>query len=269
MPARRWFEVDRARLARIRNFQSTEFYSRLVMRPLSVLIMLVVADWKWLTPNRVTTAATAAKIVGVVYLVVDHREHALAAVIWLQVGTLLDHLDGTLARYRGTGSAFGAFYDKVSDALTWLAISGAIGLAGYRDHGDVWLPIAAMASAYALLALGYMKWIVMAASRRSPAMAPSGPPERTPAQWVRWFLSTLARAAMFEEIDLFFWIGIGVLAHRIDLLIWLLAISQGAQLAIMLVKRTLQMRALDQAAASAPSAPSAAPPAPPKSRRAA
>jgi phosphatidylglycerophosphate synthase len=243
--------LDEARLQRIRNFQSSEFYSRLVMRPLAIAILIVVADWKWLTPNRVTTAATFAKLVGVAYLAVDHHDHALVAVIWLQVGTLLDHLDGQLARYRGTSSAVGAFYDKVSDALTWVAITAVIGYAGFLDTGDVWMPILAMASAYALLTLGYMKWLVASASHRAAPASATPPPSRTPAQWVRWVLGSLARAAMFEEIDLFFWIGVGVLAGRLDLLIWLLAISQGAQLLIMLVKRSLQMHAVDVAAARA------------------
>jgi phosphatidylglycerophosphate synthase len=241
--------MDRDRLRRIRNWQSSEFYARLVMRPLSILIMLVVADWKWLTPNVVTTLANVAKLVGAVLIVIDHHEHVIAAAILLQVGLLLDHLDGTIARYRGEGTTLGAFYDKVSDAVTWLAICGAIGWAAYRDHGDVLLPIMALASAYALLVLGYMKWIVAAATavaRRSPVVKPAQePPTRTPKQWAAWFVSSLGRAFLFEEVDLFFWIGLGLVLNRLDLTVWLLAVSQLVQLVIMLVKRTLEARALD------------------------
>jgi phosphatidylglycerophosphate synthase len=243
--------MDRDRLRRIRNWQSSEFYARLVMRPLSILIMLVVADWKWLTPNVVTTLANVAKLVGAVLIVIDHHEHVIAAAILLQVGLLLDHLDGTIARYRGEGTTLGAFYDKVSDAVTWLAICGAIGWAAYRDHGDVLLPIMALASAYALLVLGYMKWIVAAATavaRRSPVVKPAQePPTRTAKQWAVWFVSSLGRAFLFEEVDLFFWIGLGLVLNRLDLTVWLLAVSQLVQLVIMLVKRTLEARALDAA----------------------
>src|SRR5215213_5748073 len=119
--------MNRDRLRRIRNWQSSEFYARLVMRPLSILVMLVVADWRWLTPNLVTSLANLAKLGGAALLVVDHHDHAVLAAILIQVGLLLDHLDGTLARYRRCGTTFGAFYDKVSDALTWLAITSAVG----------------------------------------------------------------------------------------------------------------------------------------------
>jgi len=248
--------MSNQRLQRIRNWQSSEFYARLVMRPLTILVLLLVGDWRWLTPNRVTTMANAAKFLGAALLVVDHHAYGLAAALLIQVGLLLDHLDGTLARYRGCTTTFGAFYDKVSDALTWLAITGAVGWAAYRDSGDARLPIAAVASAYALLVLGYMKWIVVAEqkkldwvqSRRIPRAVVQAPPSRTPRQWAGWFLSSLLRIVMFEEVDLFFWIGLGIVLDRLELLCWLLVVSQGVQLVIMMIKRALQARALDEAA---------------------
>jgi len=236
---------DRERLKRIRNFQSSEFYSRLVMRPLSILIMLVVADWKWLTPNIVTTLANVFKLAGAALIVLDHREYALSAAIILQLGLLFDHVDGTLARYRKTGSTFGAFYDKVSDAVTWLAISGALGWAAYVETGSVWMPIGALSAAYLLLVMGYMKWIVAAAANRTPATPPVDPPSRSPAQWAAWFFSSLARAAAFEEVDLFFWIGLGLVLDQLPFTILLLVVSQGVQLAFMSIKRGMQMRQLD------------------------
>jgi phosphatidylglycerophosphate synthase len=249
LPERRSL-LDKGRLRRIRNVQANDFYGRLVMRPLSILLMIACADWRWLTPNLVTTAANVAKLAGVLALVHDHEEHAVLAVVLLQLGCLLDHLDGTLARYRGTSSGFGALYDKVSDAVTWLVISGAVGWAAYKDTHDIALPMLALAAAYALLLLGYMKWIVMAASKTSPATPAVDPPSRTPGEWARWFAGSLARVVMFEEIDLYFWIGIGVLTGHLELLVYVLAISQGLQLVVMLIKRGLQMRAIDENGAS-------------------
>ncbi len=230
----------------MRNIQSSEFYSRLVMRPLTILLLLVVGDWKWLTPNLVTTMANLTKLAGAALLVINHHEYAVTAAIVLQVGVLLDHVDGTLARYRGIGSAFGAFYDKVGDAVTWIAISGALGYAAYRDSGDVWMPIAAVAAAYLLLVMGYMKWLVAAANpKKLQAPVSFDPPSRTRAQWRRWFASSLVRILYFEEIDLFFWIGLGLIIDQLPLTILLLVVSQGAQLVRMCIKRGLEMRALD------------------------
>jgi phosphatidylglycerophosphate synthase len=259
-----------ARLRRIRNWQSSEFYARLVMRPLAILVMLVVADWRWLTPNLVTTLGSLAKLGGAALIVADHREHAVAAAMALQLGLLLDHLDGTIARYRSCGTAFGAFYDKVSDAVTWLAITAAIGWAAYAETGDARLPIAAVASGHALLVLGYMKWLNAAAQRHASYLAAlaqpdratrarprddaaaaeracHAPPVRSARQWLRWLGSSLARALRFEEVDLFFWIGLGLVLGELALLCWLLAISQAIQLVIMMVVRGREAHALDTA----------------------
>jgi phosphatidylglycerophosphate synthase len=258
--------VIRDRLRRIRNWQSSEFYARLVMRPLAILVMLVVADWRWLTPNLVTTLGNGAKLLGAALIAIDHREHAVAAAVAIQVGLLLDHLDGTIARYRNCGTMFGAFYDKVSDAVTWLAITGAIGWAAYVDTGDARLPIAAVASAYSLLALGYMKWIVVAEQKKTDwldamrmrdrtrrarlaeaeaAPVSHAPPSRTARQWAVWLGSSVLRAFKFEEVDLFFWIGLGLVLGELTLLCLLLVVSQVVQLVIMTVKRALEARALD------------------------
>jgi len=103
-----------------------------------------------------------------------------------------------------------------------------------------------------------MKWIVVAEQKkldwlhsrlapRAPAL-PEGPPSRTPRQWAAWFASSLFRIVLFEEVDLFFWIGLGLVLNRLELLCWLLVVSQGVQLIIMVIKRALQARALDLAA---------------------
>ena len=239
------------RIKKIRNWQSQEFYARLVMRPLAIVMMLFVADWKWVTPNLVTTAANLAKLVGTALIVMDHQDHALAAAIWIQVGLLLDHLDGTIARYRACGTTFGSFYDKVSDAVTWMLITGAVGWAAYQETHDVVLPIAALVSAYALLTRGYMKWLMTAEQRKQVvAAAPSEakahePPSRTAMEWGLWFASSLGRALAFEEVDLFFWVGLGLVLHELELLVWLLAVSQVIGALIMIGARALEARSMD------------------------
>src|SRR5205814_1234514 len=85
------------------------------------------SSWPWVTPNLLTTLANLAKLAGAALILPDRHGPTIAAVVLLQFGLLFDHLDGTLARYRRTGTAFGAFYDKLSDAITWLPICLAIG----------------------------------------------------------------------------------------------------------------------------------------------
>jgi hypothetical protein len=62
-----------------------------------------------------------------------------------------------------------------------------------------------------------------------------------------WVLSSLARAIAFEEVDLFFWIGLGLVLGQLELLCWVLLISQMVPLVVMIVIRGRQARALDAA----------------------
>lgn len=234
--------MDRERLQRIRNWQSREWYAALVIRPLTIAVMLLVADWPWLTPNRVTTLSNLAKLAAAAMILVDERAWLIAAALVLQLGLLLDHLDGTIARYRGAGTSFGSVYDKLSDAVTWFAIVGALGWVAYRRSGDALLPLLAAASAYGLLLMGYSKWVLHAESEkrawrlaerdpsilaaRTAAPAPAAPPSRTFGEWVRWVGARLAGIVRFDEVDLFFWVGLGLVLDRLALTVWLLAITQ-------------------------------------------
>jgi hypothetical protein len=241
--------MDRERLKRIRNYQSTDWYPAIVMRPLTILVMLVIADWRWL--------ASAA------FIFFDEPTYMIAGVILLQAGVLFDHLDGTMARYRREWSNFGSYYDKASDALTWFVIMLAVGWVAYRRSEDPVMLVLAATSAYALLSLGYLKWIAHAEEQRlqwhlaSEDAAPwiagntrapklSEPPERTLKDWITWFFWSMAQIVRFEEMDLFFWLGLALLIDQLEIVLWVMAVTQTLGVLIMVVKRGQDMRRVDQ-----------------------
>ena len=250
--------MDQERLRRIRNFQSTDWYPAIVIRPLSIAIMLVIADWKFLTPNRLTTIANLAKLGACALIVFCPVPGDLGATVWavilLQLGIVFDHLDGTMARYRRTFTRLGSFYDKVSDLVTWFLIMLAIGWAAFRQTGEAHLLLLAIGSSFALDVMGYMKWLAAAETERlrwfearaDPAVidkrtAPikvAPPPVRTRAEWLRWFARSWLQIARFEEMDLFFWVALGLLFDRLEWLIWLLFVTQTTILLSMVYRRT-------------------------------
>ncbi len=252
--------MDRERLQRIRNFQSQDFYPALVIRPLTIAVMLVIADWKFLTPNRLTTVANLCKLGGA-WLIL-HPPAWVWAVVLLHLGLLFDHLDGTLARYRRTFTKIGSFYDKVSDMVTWGVIMAAAGWQVYEATGGGHFLLLATGSAIALNVCGYMKWLVHAETervrwleaRRDPdrviarqtapiVIAP--PPRRTRRDWWRWFWARLARVFVFDEMDLWLWLSLALVFDRLDWGLWLMFVTQVANLAVMFVKRLLQVMDAD------------------------
>ncbi|MBL0213584.1 MAG: CDP-alcohol phosphatidyltransferase family protein [Myxococcales bacterium] len=233
--------MEPTRLQRIRNFQSEDWYPALIVRPLTILVMLVIADWKFLTPNRLTTLANVLKFIGA-YLILD-PSHWILAVVFLQLGILFDHLDGTMARYRGTFTKFGSFYDKVSDMVTWTLIVFAAGWQAYRGTGEAYYILLAAGSVIALNLRGYMKWLAHAekerlrwleakqdpdkviAQRVAPFRVPL-PPSRTPRDWLVWFGKQVLGVLKFEEMDLWFWLGLALVIDRLPWAIWMFAVTQ-------------------------------------------
>ncbi|HRC57324.1 MAG TPA: CDP-alcohol phosphatidyltransferase family protein [Kofleriaceae bacterium] len=266
--------MDRDRLRRIRNWQSQDWYPAVLLRPLSILLMLGIADWRLLTPNRLTTLANVFKIMATALLLpsVEQRVAAalglsplvsvIAIVVLLHLGAIFDHLDGTVARYQRTFTIFGSFYDKASDIVTWSAMSLALGWRAYVQTGDALLLLLINGSAFALAVRGYMKWAANAEAeklrwlraREDPAAAVerftrppqiSTPPDRTLTQWVTWYLRAWTKIVYFEEMDLFFWVSLGLLWGRLDLLAWMLFVTQTAGMLGMFVYRHVEMYRLD------------------------
>ena len=256
--------MNSERLKRIRNFQSKDWYAAIVMRPICILVMLVVADWKWLTPNVLTTLAIVSKVVAAVLIAIDFEQYMIPAVVLLQLGLLFDHLDGTVARYRQCGSAFGAFYDKVCDAICWFLVMLAIGWVAYQRTGQCLHVMLAASSAYALLTVGYMKWVLAgeqnklewlearldphaAVTRKSTPPTVQPPPQRSLRDWAAWLVKRNLAILKFDEVDLFFWVGLLLILDEVELLVWLLFVSQGILCGVMLVKRALQAVGVDRA----------------------
>jgi phosphatidylglycerophosphate synthase len=245
--------MDRERLQRIRNFQSSEWYAALIVRPITILVMLVIADWRWVTPNRLTTAANVCKLGGAA-LILD-PSHWVAAALLLQLGVLFDHLDGTIARYRRTFTRLGSFYDKVSDMVTWTVIMMAAGWQVYRANGEAYYLVLAGVSAMALATCGYMKWLVQAetervrwlearpdpaaaVARRTGPIVIAPPPTRTRRQWLGWFATMLSRVWRCEEVDLWFWLGLALVIDHLPWALWLMFVSQLINMVVMSAIRT-------------------------------
>ena len=89
-------------------------------------------------PNALTAAGVGLCAVAAVLVFFEHRGDVLffwlAAAVFV-AGSLLDILDGALARRSGKQSPFGAFLDSTTDRVSEAAVLGAIALV-FARHGD-------------------------------------------------------------------------------------------------------------------------------------
>jgi CDP-diacylglycerol---glycerol-3-phosphate 3-phosphatidyltransferase len=105
------------------------------------------------TPNALTAAGITLCAAAAVVVFFAHERpwllYWLAAVLFV-VGSVLDILDGALARHGGKATPFGAFVDSISDRVSEGFVLTAIALVFARDGNDVAVgfTIAAMAGSF-------------------------------------------------------------------------------------------------------------------------
>jgi phosphatidylglycerophosphate synthase len=93
-----------------------------------------------ISPNALTAAGVLLCAAASVLVYFEYR-HELAA-FWLGaatfiVGSILDVLDGALARRSGKATPFGAFVDSTTDRMSEAFMLGAIALVFARDDNEV------------------------------------------------------------------------------------------------------------------------------------
>jgi phosphatidylinositol phosphate synthase len=90
------------------------------------------------TPNALTTAGVSLCLAAAVLVTFENRHELLfywlGAVVFV-VGSILDILDGALARAGGKSTPFGAFLDSTTDRVGEGAMLAAIGLI-FARHGN-------------------------------------------------------------------------------------------------------------------------------------
>ncbi len=253
--------MDRERLRRLRNIQSWTWYETLIMRPLAIVLLYPVADWKVLTPNLMTTIGNILKLLAAWMIFSSPPGDVVGAFVVLQVAVLFDHLDGTLARYQKRWSALGSFYDKASDLVTWTLIVLAIGwVASEQTQSYVPLLLAGIAT-NAEAAMGYTKWLARAESeklawyqskndpsvleQKTKAVVVSTPPKRSLRQWGRWIARTMLNIFAFQEMDMYLWVGVLLLLNQYTVALWGLVILHGGGALAMMVVRLREMHKLD------------------------
>jgi phosphatidylinositol phosphate synthase len=105
------------------------------------------------TPNALTAGGVTLCALGSVLVYFEHRNELLF--FWLGaaffvIGSLLDILDGALARFSGKASPFGAFVDSTTDRISEAFMLGAIALVLLRDGSEagLGLTIAALTGSF-------------------------------------------------------------------------------------------------------------------------
>jgi phosphatidylglycerophosphate synthase len=105
------------------------------------------------TPNALTAGGVTLCALASVLVYFEYRHEILffwlAAVLFV-IGSLLDILDGALARQSGKASPFGAFVDSTTDRISEALMLGGIALVLVRDGSElgIALTVAALTGSF-------------------------------------------------------------------------------------------------------------------------
>ena len=93
-----------------------------------------------ITPNALTTAGVVLCALASVLVYFEYRNELLffwSGAVAFVVGSVLDILDGALARQGGKATPFGAFVDSISDRVSEGFVLTAVALVFAREGNDV------------------------------------------------------------------------------------------------------------------------------------
>ena len=105
------------------------------------------------TPNQLTALGFTLNIVAAVLV---YQEIYIAAAAVFLVGSIIDILDGALARLRGQATTFGAFIDSTTDRISEGAVLCAVTLVFVAD-GDAWPVVAVFVAMVASFLISYTR----------------------------------------------------------------------------------------------------------------
>jgi phosphatidylglycerophosphate synthase len=93
------------------------WWTVLLVDPLASRLVRIVAPYRRITPNILTTIATVLGLGAAACFAQQTRWWLVAGALLFHVSFVVDCMDGKIARLNGTGSLFGAWFDFVFDRL--------------------------------------------------------------------------------------------------------------------------------------------------------
>jgi phosphatidylglycerophosphate synthase len=186
--------------------------------PVAYGILLVVADWRLITPNRLTLLSLATALFACLLITTGEEVNFLIAAAVIQISYILDCMDGQLSRYRNTSSRFGAFADKWSDFVKFPAILLALTIDAFHRDPSLAPLIIGFAAVFLVCYLPYLRSLASSELGIAPWSVLSKPD----------FASRNLRFFLFEEAQWYLAVSVCLALQSAFSALLVIAMSQGA-----------------------------------------
>jgi phosphatidylglycerophosphate synthase len=130
---------------RERTYKSRDaWWTVLLVDPLASRLVRLVAPYRWISPNVLTSFATVLGLASAACFAFQDRGWLIAGALLFHFSFVVDCMDGKIARLNGNGSMFGAWFDFMFDRLRVIVCAAALFGGQYaRTGNDLFLWLAA------------------------------------------------------------------------------------------------------------------------------
>jgi phosphatidylglycerophosphate synthase len=243
----------RARLRLLRNKRYDEWYFSVIGGPISVLLNACIAEVRWITPNALTLTGFAIRLLALpIALERTFRADCWAAALLL-VSTILDCMDGGLARYRKQLSVTGAFLDKATDLISFLCLNGVLGYRAFLETGSLWTVYAGAFIGLSYASRCYNYWIVAYYEKERGAPATVGPRVLRPLgdltfrERLSYYLGCTRLLVELGEGDIYLWFSLGLVLGQLPVALAVVSAGMALWYVVYYRKRLKIVMRLDEA----------------------
>ena len=127
--------------------QKDNWWCTNVLRKVSTRISWVIVNiWPNITPNQLTVVGGSTGVIGALFLAIPSQLALIVGSLILLLWTILDALDGEIARFTGKSSITGAFLDNAFDHVILTLIFASLTVHLILIQSDTWLIISGIAA---------------------------------------------------------------------------------------------------------------------------
>jgi phosphatidylglycerophosphate synthase len=194
-----------------------EWWSRVFATPMAHLLLTIVADWRSITPNRLTMLSFALTLLSALLILGASAKHLILAGIVLQIAYIIDCMDGQLARYRNISSKLGSLLDKWSDFVKFPFVIVALSIQASKDQPTTTPVILGLIAIFLISYQPYLKLIAF----RECAIKPWDLLSSSD------FVPKNLRFFLFEEAQWYLLVSICLFFNKAMLALVILVVTQG------------------------------------------
>jgi len=235
----------------MKNRQANDWWTITFGDPVSWVVLGVIGDIKWITPIGITWLSFFSKIVPACLMITNDRALIITAAILLQIGQVLDSMDGNLARYRNQTTLRGGFLDRILDGTGFIFVMAGVSWLTYQNGAvPYYLLLGPMTSAFYLV-ICYVYWTTAYQEQKytgkTNKVNPSGN-VRSIDHISTWEYILIGQKKLFSihQADFYFWVGLGLILEISEFIIWLLFVVLFIRILNRIKSRYFYLKLLDR-----------------------